>query len=225
MTSAIYAIVNNITNDMYVGSAVAVNRRWSAHRNLLTKQCHYNLRLQRAYSKYGSNAFDWEIIQFVDNKTQLIAREQFWMNFFVPKYNGRPIANSPLGTKASAETRAKMSVSAKKRGFTEEHKQNISKAKKGICTISDEQKKRLSELNTGKVFTDETRAKISASGIGNTNAKNAQFSNAERAKRSARMNGNSFATGTQYTAKQRAVISERMKQIWANRKQKKEVTK
>ena len=166
MTSAIYAIVNNITNDMYVGSAVAVNRRWSAHRNLLTKQCHYNLRLQRAYSKYGSNAFDWEIIQFVDNKTQLIAREQFWMNFFVPKYNGRPIANSPLGTKASAETRAKMSVSAKKRGFTEEHKQNISKAKKGVSTISEEQKKRLSVLNTGKVYSAETRAKVSAASTG-----------------------------------------------------------
>ena len=67
MTSAIYAIVNNITNDMYVGSAVAVNRRWSAHRNLLTKQCHYNLQLQRAYNKYGNKAFDWEIVQFVDS--------------------------------------------------------------------------------------------------------------------------------------------------------------
>jgi group I intron endonuclease len=166
MTSAIYAIVNNITNDMYVGSAVAVNRRWSAHRNLLTKQCHYNLQLQRAYNKYGNKAFDWEIVQFVDDKTELIAREQFWMNFFVPKYNGRPIANSPLGTKASAETRAKMSVSAKKRGFTEEHKQNISQAKKGICTISDEQKKRLSVLNTGKVYSAEIRAKVSAASTG-----------------------------------------------------------
>lgn len=172
MTSAIYAIVNNVTRDIYVGSAVAVNRRWSAHRNLLTKQCHYNLRLQRAYDKYGSGLFDWEIIQFVDDKSQLIAREQFWMNFFAPVYNGRPVANSPLGTKASAETRAKMSVSAKKRGFTEEHKQNISKAKKGICTISEEQKKRLSVLNTGKVYSAETRAKVSASLIGNKRAAN-----------------------------------------------------
>jgi len=81
MTSAIYAIVNNVTCDMYVGSAVNVNRRWNAHRNLLLKQCHYNLRLQRAYDKYGGKAFDWEIVQFVDNKTKLIAREQFWINF------------------------------------------------------------------------------------------------------------------------------------------------
>ena len=166
MTSAIYAIVNNVTRDMYVGSAIAVNRRWNAHRNLLAKQHHYNLRLQRAYSKYGDKAFDWEIVQFVDDKTQLIDCEQFWMNFFAPKYNGRPIANSPLGTKASPETRAKMSASAKKRGFTEEHKQNISKAKKGICTISEEQKKRLSVLNTGKVYSAETRAKVSAASTG-----------------------------------------------------------
>lgn len=170
MASAIYAIVNNVTRDMYVGSAVAVSRRWRAHRNLLTKQRHYNTRLQRAYDKYGANTFDWEVIQFIDDKSKLIQQEQFWIDFFNPSYNGRPIANSLLGTKFSAETRAKMSASAKKRGFSEEHKQNISLAKKGICTISAAQKKRLSELNTGKVLSAETKAKISASMIGNTHA-------------------------------------------------------
>ena len=172
MSSAIYAIVNNVNRDMYVGSAVVVNRRWSAHRRDLVKQCHYNTRLQRAYDKYGASAFDWEIVQFVDDKTELIAREQFWMNFFAPVYNGRLTANSPLGTKHSVETRAKMSAVAKKKVFTEDHKQNISKAKKGICTISEEQKKRLSVLNTGKVYSAETRAKISASLIGNKRAAN-----------------------------------------------------
>lgn len=151
---------------MYVGSAVVVNRRWSAHRRDLAKQCHHNTRLQRAYDKYGADAFDWEIVQFVDNKAELIAREQFWMDFFAPVYNGRPIANSPLGTKHSAETRAKMSAAAKKKVFSEAHKQNISKAKKGICTISEEQKKRLSVLNTGKVYSAEVRAKVSAASTG-----------------------------------------------------------
>ena len=225
MATAIYAIVNNVTRDMYVGSAVAVNRRWSAHRRDLARQCHYNTRLQRAYDKYGKDAFDWEIIQTVGDINKLIEREQFWMDFFAPAYNGRPVANSPLGTKHSAETRAKMSASAKKKVFTKEHKQNISAAKKGICTTSEEQKKRLSEINKGKVFSAETRAKISASGIGNTNAKGAQFNVAEKTKRSARMKGNSFAAGTQYTVEQRAIISNRMKQIWADRKQQKEATK
>lgn len=166
MTSAIYAIVNNVTRDMYVGSSVGVNRRWSAHRNLLTKKCHYNSRLQRAYDKYGSSSFDWEIIQFVDDKSQLITREQFWMNFFAPVYNVRPVANSPLGTKASDETRAKMSVSAKKRGFSDEHKQNISKAKRGVSVMSEAQKKHLSEVNKGKVLSVETREKIRVTSTG-----------------------------------------------------------
>jgi len=166
MATAIYAIVNNVTRDMYVGSSVGVNRRWSAHRNLLTKKCHYNSRLQRAYDKYGSGAFDWEIIQFVNDKTQLIAREQFWMNFFAPVYNGRPVANSPLGTKASIETRTKMSIAAKKRGFSDEHKKNISKAKKGVSVMSELQKKHLSEINKGKVFSVETREKIRVTSTG-----------------------------------------------------------
>ena len=223
MTSAIYAIVNNVTCDMYVGSAVAVKRRWSAHRNLLAKQSHYNSRLQRAYDKYGASSFDWEIVQFVDDKTQLIASEQFWMNFFAPAYNGRPIANSPLGTKASVETRAKMSAAAKKRGFSEEHKRNISKAKKGICTTSDTQRKKLSELAKAKIVSKETKIKISASLIGNTNAANVQFSVEERANRSKRMLGNTWATGNKYSLDERAVISERMKVLWAKRKQQKEV--
>lgn len=166
MTSAIYAIVNQVTRDMYVGSAVTVNRRWGAHRRDLLKKEHYNARLQRAFDKHGESAFDWEIVQFVDDRAKLIEREQFWINFFQPAYNGRPVANSPLGTKHSAETRAKMSASAKKRGFSDEHRRNISIAKKGICTISEEQKKRLSELNKGKTVSAETRAKLSAAGVG-----------------------------------------------------------
>jgi len=172
MASAIYAIVNTVTRDMYVGSAVAVNRRWSAHRRDLARQCHYNTRLQRAYDKYGKDAFDWEVIQTVDDKNKLIEREQFWMDFFAPAYNGRPIANSPLGTKHSIATRAKMSESAKKRGFTEEHKQNISLAKKGVSTVTDAQRKLLSERAKTRVFSAEERAKISTSLIGNKRAAN-----------------------------------------------------
>jgi group I intron endonuclease len=166
MASAIYAIVNQTTRDMYVGSSVAVNRRWNAHSRDLARQSHYNSRLQRAHNKYGAESFDWEIIEYVADKSKLIKREQFWINFFAPAYNGRPTANSPFGTKHSTETRTKMSAAGKVKVFSEEHKKNISKAKKGICTTSEKQKKRLSELNKNKVFSAETRAKISVSSTG-----------------------------------------------------------
>jgi group I intron endonuclease len=165
MTSAIYAIVNQDTCDMYVGSSVALKRRWSAHRRSLENHSHYNTHLQRAYDKYGAEKFDWEIVESVNDKTNLIAKEQFWIDFFKPAYNGRPTANSPLGTKPSAETRAKMSASAKKRGFSATHRQNISKAKKGLV-ISDKQKEQIRATLTGRKLSAEVRAKISLAGIG-----------------------------------------------------------
>ena len=169
-TSGIYAIVNRVTNDMYVGSSVTIARRWRTHKSQLNNNKHYCLHLQNAYAKYGANFFDWKIIEYVEDNSSLIQREQIWIDFFSPAYNKRHIANSPLGTKHSAETRAKMSVSAKKKIFTKEHKLNISKAKKGVSTISIEQRKLLSELAKNKVFSAESRAKISASLKGNKRA-------------------------------------------------------
>lgn len=115
MVAAIYAIVNTVTSDMYVGSAVAVNRRWNAHRCNLRKSTHHCQHLQNSHVKYGESAFDWEIIEFVDDKFKLIEREQFWINFFKPTYNKRQIANSCLGTTRSKASRAKMSELAKRR--------------------------------------------------------------------------------------------------------------
>lgn len=221
MTSAIYAIVNQVTRDMYVGSAVVVKRRWNAHRNTLTKKCHHSIRLQRAYEKYGADAFDWEIIQFVDDKSNLIPREQFWIDFFKPAYNSRPIANSPLGTKATAETRAKMSAAHKGRVFSDEHKANLSLSTQGRV-ISDAQKAKIAKFNTGKTYSKATRDKLSAALIGNTRAANTEFTPEERARRSKFMVGNKFASGRQYSPEECAIISARMKDIWAKRKQEKE---
>lgn len=167
-TAAIYAIVNQQTCDMYIGSAVRLGRRWNEHRRRLAKNCHHSQRLQFAVNKYGITAFDWEIIEIVSDKTQLIAKEQFWIDFFKPKYNGRKLANSPLGMRHSPETRAKMSASAKKRGFSEEHKRNISLAKKG-ARMSEEQRAHLSQISKGRALSAETKAKLSIAMKGNKN--------------------------------------------------------
>jgi len=148
MTSAIYAIVNNVTHDMYVGSAVAVNRRWNAHRCNLRKGAHHCKHLQNAYLKYGELGFDWEIVEVVENKNDLISREQFWINFFHPVYNKRKIANSCLGITRSPESRERMRRSQIGR-------------KQSAETIE----KRAAALR-GKPRSPEARAKISASHVG-----------------------------------------------------------
>ncbi len=148
MTSAIYAIVNSVTRDMYVGSAVAVNRRWNAHRSQLRNGKHHCKHLQNAHIKYGADNFDWEIIELVSNAADLIEREQFWLDFFAPAYNKRKIADSCLGVLRSSESKQKMSLAQTGRKQSPE-------------TIA----KRSAALK-GKPRSAETRAKISASHIG-----------------------------------------------------------
>lgn len=148
MTSAIYAIVNQVTRDMYVGSAVTVNRRWNVHKCQLRSGKHHCKHLQNAYAKYGEDGFDWEIIETVADKSNLIRREQFWLDFFQPSYNKRKIADSCLGVKRSEESRQKMSIAQLGRKQSEE-------------TI-----RKRSESLRGKPRSAETRAKISASHVG-----------------------------------------------------------
>ena len=148
MASAIYAIVNQATRDMYVGSAVAVNRRWNAHRCQLRAGKHHCLHLQNAHAKYGETAFDWEIVEFVDDANNLLAREQFWINFFQPTYNKRKKAESCLGYK-----------------HTDEARQRMADAQRGAKQSPETIAKRSAALK-GRARPDEVRAKISASRIG-----------------------------------------------------------
>jgi len=162
MASAIYAIVNNVTRDMYVGSAVAVNRRWNAHLCNLRKGTHHCKHLQNAHIKYGELAFDWEIVQFVDDKSKLIEREQFWIDFFKPVYNKRKIADSCLGLKRSEESRLKMSIAQTGKKQSEETKAKRSAALKGRPRPLAIREK-ISASHVGIVPNEATRAKMSES--------------------------------------------------------------
>ena len=148
MASAIYAIVNMKTSDMYVGSAVNVAQRWRRHIHDLRKNVHACRHLQNAYHKYGADAFDWEIIESIQQKEDLIPREQVWIDFFKPAYNKRRIANSCLGIKRSPEAREKMRQAQLGRKQSPE-------------TIA----KRAAALR-GRPRPPEVRAKISASHVG-----------------------------------------------------------
>lgn len=144
----IYAIVNLVTNDMYIGSAVCMARRWRMHRHYLKHGRHHCTHLQNAFAKYSPDNFSFEVIEFVDLPTNLIAREQFWLDFFAPAYNKRKIANSCLGSKRTAEARARMSES-----------------RRGIKQSPETIAKRAAALR-GRPRPPEVRAKISASRMG-----------------------------------------------------------
>ncbi len=144
MDSGIYKIANKVTRDYYIGSSVDINKRFIRHKTDLKHNNHGNIYLQRIHNKYGIDNLSFEIIEYVGNKNNLIAREQYYFDILKPEYNLQKIAGSNLGYKPSAETRKKISKALKGR-------------KGHPC--SEKTKRKFSELYKGK--------KLSATHISN----------------------------------------------------------
>lgn len=106
--SGIYCIYNLINKKQYIGSSINLKKRKAKHLSTLKNNTHDNDYLQKSYNKYGSKNFLFVILEYVA-PNQLIEREQYWINTigFINLYNLRPIANSPLGTKQTQETKDK----------------------------------------------------------------------------------------------------------------------
>lgn len=98
MTSGIYLITCTKNRRRYVGSARNIEVRWGKHRSDLTLKKHHNIHLQRCWEKYGAAAFEWAIIETVDDTNLILGREQFWMDTLHPEFNISPFANRPTMT-------------------------------------------------------------------------------------------------------------------------------
>lgn len=108
--SGVYRIKNILNDKVYVGSSVNISKRWNWHLTRLNAVRHHNKKLQRSWSKHGSRAFVFEIIN-ICSPEMLLIREQFWIDKLKTVssgYNILPIAGSALGRKHSEETKQKL---------------------------------------------------------------------------------------------------------------------
>ncbi len=147
MKSGIYIITNTRNNRVYVGSSANTHKRLIQHKGDLNRGDHCNPHLQSAWKKYGSNAFQFSILEKVEIDS-LVPREQYWIDFFrsaQPKYgyNMAPVAGSVIGVKRSD-------------GF----KQGVSEFHKGK-KLTEEHKRKIAEANRGRKHTEETKKKVS----------------------------------------------------------------
>lgn len=121
-TSGIYRILNTENGKKYIGSAIDIDSRWYMHRWYLQNGTHNNAHLQRAWNKYGGDAFVFSIVEEC-NPEHLIEREQSYL----PKerttealmsegyYNISPIAGSTLGVAISDDRKQKIAQKARER--------------------------------------------------------------------------------------------------------------
>jgi group I intron endonuclease len=68
----VYKITNTLCPEgkYYIGYSCNINRRWGIHKSTLRGGYHCNIRTQRAYEKYGSECFDYEILQECENEEE-----------------------------------------------------------------------------------------------------------------------------------------------------------
>ncbi len=78
--SGIYAITNKINGRQYVGSSINIKKRWACHISGLTRGTSRSVRLQAAWTKYGTESFEFSVLELVPDTNDLILREQFWMD-------------------------------------------------------------------------------------------------------------------------------------------------
>ncbi len=140
--SGVYSITNIKNKKRYIGSAVNIERRWMQHRSELRGGYHRSRHLQRAWKKYGEDAFRFEILATCD-PDDLIAQEQFWIDAFqaadgVHGYNLSPTAKNPLGIKRTDETRKRMSDSLRRRWEDEASREQMIRSNRAAQNRPDQ---------------------------------------------------------------------------------------
>lgn len=119
MSSGVYQILNLITGDDYVGSAVDLKKRARRHWRRLVRGTHVNQHLQNAFNKYGAAAFRFEVLEICES-AQCEIYEQFYLDKLQPAYNICRTAGSSLGRPVNEETRARIGAAHKGKKYTKE---------------------------------------------------------------------------------------------------------
>lgn len=168
--SGIYEIKNLDTGKIYIGSAKNIKSRWYNHRLELNSNNHKNTHLQNAWNLYGENKFKFSKLEEVAIISDLISREQYWMDKYNccnsnVGYNLCKIAGSRLGTRHTNESKEKIRLSHLGKFVSEETRVKISKSLVGK-QVSEETRAKLSRAKIGKKASEATKEKLRNSRLG-----------------------------------------------------------
>jgi group I intron endonuclease len=177
--SGIYTIENTVNGHVYVGSSSDYVTRRREHLYYLRHGKHHSAYLQRAFNKYGEEAFIFRLIEEVPRDRQLLLeRETYWIRKLHAHYNASSVYATRLGTTVPEETREriregsrgntshlgfkhtpeaieKIKIARAKQAVNESMLQNLAKGR----AISAEQRKGM----TGKRHSEATLKKMSES--------------------------------------------------------------
>lgn len=131
--NGVYQIRHLKSSKRYIGSCAhqrGLGRRWRIHQSDLRRGRHHNSKLQRAWKKYGEDAFIFEILLYCDAENCLMY-EQMMLDHYQPEYNDCKSANSPRGRIVTCKTRNKIRQALLGKPLSDDRKRKISRSKTG----------------------------------------------------------------------------------------------
>jgi group I intron endonuclease len=163
--SGIYRIRNLVNDKVYIGSTTEMGfcERLKDHLRSLRRNAHGNSHLQHAWNHYGEDAFIFEILEPITDKTLIQEREQFHIDSVSPeqRYNIAPAApGRPLSNETKAKISARVSATLKGHFVSDETKRRLSESHLGKKK-SPEVSKKTADALRGRTVSEEQRQKIS----------------------------------------------------------------
>lgn len=159
--TGIYKIYSSLNPDLfYIGSSVDIDNRMKRHLYQIKNKTHNNPKILNYFNKYGINVFKYEIL-CVCEKSQLIEKENYYIQSNHCYFNILKNAYSLVGYKHSESAKAKISIKNTGRKMTDEQIQKGVLARVGQktskgCKRTFEMRKNLSNKKKKKiVFKDK----------------------------------------------------------------------
>lgn len=224
-------ILNLLNGKRYIGSAVNLEGRRQGHFSALRKEAHHNIHFQRAFKKYGENAFGWEVLEYVEDPELLLSWEDIYLKMYWPTgllYNQCPVAGSPMsGRFHTTKTKRKISKIHKGTHRSIETKQKNERALLKLWADEEYRQHQLDInpiLQKGRDFSAETKQKMkeaSAKRWGDpeqhqkaSEAQSKRYEDPEQ-----RRLASEFASKRLEDPKQRQKLSDSARKRWADPKQ------
>jgi len=161
ITGIIYKAISPSNKIYYGKTGRSLNKRINEHQ---TKSKIENKHFYSAIRKYGIGNLEWIIIETYNRKTKeslsniLNERETYWIEK----------DKTYLREFGYNMTRGGEGVLGLKRVFSKEHRQKISKSKKGV-KLSKEHKKNIGLAQKNRIFPEEHKQKLSEGKMGEKN--------------------------------------------------------